>query len=112
MDALFVEYIEDELEAKESAKLVTEGFTRFFSPLEPERPTLLGDGKGFSLSESLPAVILGFENSFSFDFSVLSLCSFSGASKLGRLGDIWALRGNAAFAAVVAAAECPPTAPL
>lgn len=112
MDALFVEYNDEALEFRESAKLVTEGFTIFFRPLGPEGPTLLGDGKGFSLSDSLLLPLFGLENSFNLDFSVLSLCSFSGGSLLGSLGETWALLGKAALAAVVATAECPPAAPL
>lgn len=88
VDALFVEYMEEAPDAMESVKLVTEGLTIFFSPLGLENSTLFGEGKGFSFSESLLAELFGFENNFSLDFSVLSLCSFSGGSTAGRLGDI------------------------
>ena len=98
-----------ELDVTESAKLVTEGLTIFESAPVPD---IFGDGNGLSFSASLLEAVLGLENSFIFDLSVFNLCSFSGISKFGRLGEIWVLRGNAAFAAVAAAAACPPIAPL
>ncbi len=82
---MLMEYIDEAPEARESAKLVTEGFTILDNALGPWAPILFGEGKGLSLSVSL--LVFGFEKSFIFDRSVFNLCSFSGGSKLGKPGD-------------------------
>ena len=102
--------MEDAPEAKESAKLVMDGLTILDKVLGLDVSTLFGDGRGLSFSDSFFS--FGFENNFIFDLSDFNLCSFSGGWKLVRPGDNCGLRGIAALAAVAAAIECPPTAPL
>ena len=109
---MFMEYKDEAPEAKDSFKLVMDGLTIFDRPLTPTEPNLFGEGNGLSLSASFADLSFGFENSFIFDFSDFSLCSFSGGgnSKFTNPGE--SLLGYAAFAAVVAAAELLPTCPL
>lgn len=106
---IWAEYMEDAPEVMESAKLVMDGLT-ILDKVFGLDSILFGEGKGLSFSESF--LSLGFEKSFIFDLSDFSLCSFSGGWKLVSPGDNCGLRGIAALAAVAAAIECPPTAPL
>jgi hypothetical protein len=88
---VFSRYIDELFEDKVSARLVVEAFTTCESPLGM---ILLGDGIGFSTSLSLSLDIPRF---FGLNLFKPFLDSFS------SLGG-WTRRGNAAAAAVVAAA--------
>lgn len=75
----------------------------FDNPLGPEGPPRLGEGRGLSSLVLMVPSCLGFEKSFIFDLSVFKVCFSNGDWKEVSPGDSWALRGNAAFAAVAAA---------
>ena len=109
VDELALKYRDDGgEEARESARLTLDGFILGSGLAEL---FFFGEGIGLSfLSTSLSLempTLLGFEKSFILLFSGFCLCSLSendGLSVFGNPGDEIALRGKAAFAALVAAA--------